>query len=135
MILQKLIPLRFLHFGFFILHNPMRPWNELTRGHCGAANGSKIRLIIACKARFLIYLESFISLALRILWGNCKFSLMLHSRYDVVATVICKSWIISRQLLFYAISANLKAWFFSFLFFFLRTKIYTNKTNQTTNLY
>ena len=39
------------NFGFFILHNPMSPGNMLKREHCDAVNDSKIRIIVACKAK------------------------------------------------------------------------------------
>ena len=99
--------MRFLHFGFFILHNPMIPWKK--KGNCGAANGSKIRLIIACKAKFLLFSGSKSPL-LRILWGNCNFSLLSHLDTTLQLFYV-KVESISQHLLFCDISVNLKAWF------------------------
>ena len=87
------------------------PWALEKRDNCGAANGSKIRLIIACKARFLFSGSKF--QLLRILWGNCNFSLRLH--LDMTLQRHIKIYVkvesISQHLLFCVISVNLKGWF------------------------
>ena len=99
--------MRFLRFGFFMLHNPMSTWK--IKDNCGAPNGSKIRLIIACKARFLLFSGSKSPL-LRILWGNCNFSLLLHLDMTLQLFYV-KVESISQHLLFCVISVNLKGWF------------------------
>ena len=58
-ILQMFKPLRFLDVVFFLLHNPMSPWIKTRMSKnktiAASANASKIKLIIACKARLLIF--------------------------------------------------------------------------------
>ena len=85
------------------------PWALEKKDNCGAENGSKIRLIIACKARFLLFSGSKSPL-LRILWGNCNFSLLLHLDMTLQLFYV-KVESISQHLLFCVISVNLKAWF------------------------
>ena len=119
------------NFGSFILHNPMSPGNMLKREHCDAVNDSKIRIIVACKAKLNWY---FLVLNLQS-WGSCEvivnfpFCCILTWRYNWY-----KHWII------FLTASVLRHWSkFRRLVFdlpcFLWTKIYTYRPSQKIDLY
>ena len=121
------------HCAFFALvfyvtqsHEPLKK-----KDNCGAANGSKIRLIIACKARFLSFFGSKSPL-LRILWGNCNFSLLLH--LDMTLQLFYVKVESISQHLFCIISVNLKGWF-SIILVCYKPKNTQIELNQTTDLF
>ena len=83
---------------------------------------SKVRLFIACKTKLLQFSGFQIS-SPEILWGNCKFSLLMY--LYIMFQLLCKIWIILLPASVLVYFSKFRSLVFDLLCFFW-TEIYTN---------